>query len=374
MPQGAAGQWDPRSVPCHGLYQLQMEWVGDGAQAATAGTASLSTMPAGSWLRCSSTALPARLCVPLCSPLRRVPLRPCPIQPSARAVSPAAPPVPPPQPGMCWMLGTADGGGGGGSSRLISSRCGCWEPSSAPPPCRGPRVGRWLLERLEQTKQPPARLLHCSWAVYGIPRLCGSAAALFPSVSAPACTDPGAATQPQLLAAMGQVVLHSPPAPALLGALGTLGRVLRVLHFLCSDAFGNSVRPPASPGCAFPLCPSIPAPPSCQPMCPSPGPSCPRAPLGKPPWCRGCVGWARCGSQAVTWTRTNDGTKGTVFKTEPRAWFTVRELQQRLLLSYLSGPSARTRVLPGTRSVLLGSSLPLPGDAGLRLGSWEARG
>lgn len=302
MPWGAAGQWDPSSVPCRGLYQLQTEWAGDGARAATAVAASPSTVPAGSWLLCS---VPALLCqrVCVCPSAALCVVCPCAPAPSSRVPGLSRQQLHQcPLPGLAWgwMLGMAGGGGGGSSSRLISSRCGCWEPSSAPPPCRGPRrllVGGCWSGWSRQSSRLPGSCIAAGLftAFLG----CAAPRQLFSRLS-PVCTDPGAATQPQLLAAMGQVVLRSPAAPALLGTLGTLGQVLQVLPFPCSDAFGSSVRPPASPGCAFPLCPSIPASPSCQPMRPSPCP--PRGHHRES--CRGAEGaWGGHGAPACAEAR-----------------------------------------------------------------------
>lgn len=98
--------------------------------------------------------------------------------------------------GLAW--GSALGTALGGSRRLIPSRCGCREPGSAPPPHRGPRrFGPVPGGAAGAHKAAPARLLHCSWAVYGVllAALCCSSAALLLAVSAPAFADPELVSQ-----------------------------------------------------------------------------------------------------------------------------------------------------------------------------------
>lgn len=195
-------------MSCHGPYQLEMEQVGVGAQAAAMGhglgTASPSTVPAGGWLLCTSAALPAYACVPLyvCVPLCTrvpacahvcvcicvhatasvhhvccvplcIPVHACAHVhlPRARMCPQLSPPaalvVSPPRPGV--GLGTGDGSQW--RQQLPADSFQMWLLEAQLRTASSPRApwlfGLWLPELLEQTKQPPARLLHCSWAVYG---------------------------------------------------------------------------------------------------------------------------------------------------------------------------------------------------------------
>lgn len=328
-------------------------WCPSSCRGHSPGTAALSTMPAGGWLLCTGAALPGCIHVPLCAGVHpcacvyacicvhasaprirvrcvplcicvhacacvyRVPTCICPVHPYAwgHLHWPLQQSL---LPGLAWgsALRTALGGSSGGSCRLIPSRCGCWEPGSASPPRRGPRRflvrgcwSRWS----RQSSRLPGSCIAAGLFTARSSRLCSSAAAILPSVSAPACTDPGA-------------VSDQAPAPGRDGAGGPALPLPASPHSSqCAGDTGDTGTGPVSPaalpgpweqcdtsrqapgaqgscmaslGCTPTCCPSTLAVTtvslSCQPMRPqsrpSGRPSCPQALLGKPPPCGGCMG------------------------------------------------------------------------------------
>lgn len=139
---------------------------------------------------CASLCIPVHLCALCACP---APVHPCAPHACGRLRRPHRQRL---LLGLAW--GSALGTALGGSRRLIPSRCGCREPGSAPPPHRGPRrFGPVPGGAAGAHKAAPARLLHCSWAVYGVllAALCCSSAALLLAVSAPAFADPELVSQ-----------------------------------------------------------------------------------------------------------------------------------------------------------------------------------
>ena len=129
----------------------------------------------------------------LCAHVHHVPTCICPVHPCARGCL-RWPLWQCLLPSLAWgsALGTALS-----RSRLIPSRCGCWEPSSVPPPRRGPH--RFLVHGCRsrwsrQSSRLPGSCIAAGLFTARSSWLCSSAAAILPAVSALACADPGAAS------------------------------------------------------------------------------------------------------------------------------------------------------------------------------------